>query len=205
MNPRHNMRPTDYPIKLFEDQKAWESWLARHGASKPGLWLRIAKKDSGLRSVNYAEALDVALCHGWIDGQKLPENDRTWLQKFTPRRARSIWSKINCEKTRALIAAGRMRPAGQAEIDRAKADGRWKAAYQPQASTRVPPDLAKALAASPKAKAFFAVLSSRNRFAILFRVTTAKKPETRMRRIKDFVARLAKGEAPYPQRDSHLD
>ncbi|HKR55450.1 MAG TPA: hypothetical protein VJS20_04065, partial [Gemmatimonadales bacterium] len=103
------MRPTDYPIKLFNDQKSWDSWLAKYGASKPGLWLRIAKKDSGLKSVNYAEALDVALCHGWIDGQKLPENARTWLQKFTPRRARSIWSKINCEKTRVLIAAGRMR------------------------------------------------------------------------------------------------
>src|SRR5690349_17640132 len=172
------MRPADYPIKLFIDQKSW---------------------DSCLRSVNYAEALDVALCHGWIDGQKLPENARTWLQKFTPRRARSIWSKINCEKTRALIAAGRMRPAGQAEIDRAKADGRWKAAYHPQRSNRVHPELAKALAKNPKAKAFFAVLSSRNRFAILFRVTTAKKPETRAKRIADFVARLARGEAPYPQ------
>jgi len=196
------MRPTDYPIKLFKDQKAWESWLTKYGASKPGLWLRIAKKDSGLRSVNYAEALDVALCHGWIDGQKLPENARTWLQKFTPRRARSIWSKINCEKTRALRAAGRMRPAGQAEIDRAKADGRWKAAYHPQRSTRVPPDLSKALAASPRAKAFFAVLSSRNRFAILFRVTTAKKPETRAKRIADFVSRLARGEATYPQQSA---
>ena len=196
------MRPTDYPIKLFHDQKSWDSWLARNGASKPGLWLRIAKKDSGLTSVNYAEALDVALCHGWIDGQKLPENARTWLQKFTPRRARSIWSKINCEKTRALRAAGRMRPAGQAEIDRAKADGRWKAAYHPQRSTRVPPDLSKALAASPRAKAFFAVLSSRNRFAILFRVTTAKKPETRAKRIADFVSRLARGEAPYPQQSA---
>lgn len=193
------MRPTDYPIKLFHGQKSWDSWLARNGASKPGLWLRIAKKDSGLKSVNYAEALDVALCHGWIDGQKLPENARTWLQKFTPRRARSIWSKINCEKTRVLIAAGRMRPAGQAEIDRAKADGRWKAAYHPQKSNRVHPELAKALAKNPKARAFFAVLSSRNRFAILFRVTTAKKPETRAKRIADFVARLARGEAPYPQ------
>lgn len=193
------MRPTDYPIKLFKDQKTWESWLAKYGASKPGLWMRIAKKESGLKSVNYAEALDAALCHGWIDGQKLPENARTWLQKFTPRRAKSIWSKINCEKTKALIAQGRMRPAGHAQIEAAKADGRWKAAYHPQASTRVPPDLSKALAANPKAKALFTVLSSRNRFAILFRVTTAKKPETRSRRIADFVARLARGEAPYPQ------
>jgi uncharacterized protein YdeI (YjbR/CyaY-like superfamily) len=193
------MLPTDYPIKLFKDQNAWESWLAKNGAAKPGLWLRIAKKDSGLRSVNYAEALDVALCHGWIDGQKLPENDKTWLQKFTPRRARSIWSRINIKKTEVLIAAGRMRTAGHAEIERAKADGRWKAAYHPQRSTRVPPELTRALAKSPKAEAFFAILSSRNRFAILFRVTTAKKPETRMKRIADFVARLARGEAPYPQ------
>lgn len=196
------MLPTDYSIKLFKDATAWESWLAKYGASKPGLWLRIAKKDSGLRSVNYAEALEVALCHGWIDGQKLPENARTWLQKFTPRRARSIWSKINCEKTENLIALGRMRPAGHAEIDRAKADGRWKAAYHPQKSNRVHPELAKALAKNPKAKAFFAVLSSRNRFAILFRVTTAKKAETRAKRIADFVARLARGEAPYPQRSA---
>jgi uncharacterized protein YdeI (YjbR/CyaY-like superfamily) len=196
------MLPKDYPIRLFKDAKAWESWLAKYGASKPGLWLRIAKKDSGLRSVKYAEALDVALCHGWIDGQKLPENGRTWLQKFTPRRARSIWSKINCEKTATLIALGRMRPAGHAAIERAKADGRWKAAYHPQKSNRVHPELAKALSRNPRAKAFFAVLSRRNRFAILFRVTTAKKPETRAKRIADFVSRLARGEAPYPQRSA---
>ncbi|HYK09578.1 MAG TPA: YdeI/OmpD-associated family protein [Gemmatimonadales bacterium] len=194
------MRPTDYPIKLFKDQKSWESWLARHGAKKPGLWLRIAKKDSGLKSVNYAEALDVALCHGWIDGQKLPENERTWLQKFTPRRAKSMWSKINIEKTKALIAQGRMRPAGRAEIERAKADGRWKAAYQPQRSNRIHPELGRALAKHPKAKAFFATLNRRNRFVIHFRITTAKKPETRAKRIADFIARLARGEAPYPQR-----
>jgi len=193
------MRPTDYPIKLFKDQKSWESWLTRHWDSVNGLWLRIAKKDSGLKSVNYAEALDVALCHGWIDGQKLPENDRTWLQKFTPRRARSIWSKINIGKTKVLIAAGRMRAGGHAQIEAAKADGRWKAAYHPQQSRRAPPALTRALAKNPKAKAFFATLSSRNRFAILFRVTTAKKAETRARRIQDFVARLARGEAPYPQ------
>lgn len=193
------MRPTDYPIKLFKDQESWASWLARNWAKADGLWLRIAKKESGLRSVNYAEALDVALCHGWIDGQKLPENARTWLQKFTPRRPRSIWSRINCEKTKVLIARGRMKKGGHAQIAAAKTDGRWKAAYEPQASTRVPPDLSKALAARPRAKAFFATLSSRNRFAILFRVTTAKKPETRARRIADFVTRLARGEAPYPQ------
>ena len=191
--------PTDYPIRLFKTPAAWEAWLVRHWARKPGLWLRIAKKNSGLTSVNYAEALEVALCHGWIDGQKLPENERTWLQKFTPRRARSMWSKINIGKTRVLIAAGRMRPAGQAEIDRAQADGRWKAAYHPQRSNRTHPELATALAKNPKAKAFFAILSRRNRFAILFRVTTAKKPETRARRIADFVARLARGEAPFPQ------
>jgi uncharacterized protein YdeI (YjbR/CyaY-like superfamily) len=193
------MRPRDYPIKLFKDQNSWGLWLIKNGAAKPGLWLRIAKKDSGLKSVNYAEALDVALCHGWIDGQKLPENDKTWLQKFTPRRARSIWSMINIKKTEVLIAAGRMRKGGHAAIAAAKGDGRWKAAYHGQAVARVPRDLVQALAQSPKAKALFAVLSSRNRYAILFRVTTAKKPETRMKRIRDFVARLARGDTPYPQ------
>jgi uncharacterized protein YdeI (YjbR/CyaY-like superfamily) len=194
------MRRTEYPIKLFKDRKSWESWLARHWARKPGLWLRIAKKASGLRSVNYAEALEVALCHGWIDGQRLSHDARTFLQKFTPRRSKSIWSKINIAKTRLLIAAGRMREGGHAAIKAAKADGRWNAAYQAQRLARVPRDLAAALAKRPAAKAFFATLSGQNRFAILFRITTAKKSETRSKRVIEFVAMLERGETIYPQR-----
>lgn len=194
------MPPTDYPIKLFKDRNSWESWLVKHWASKPGLWLRIAKKASGLKSVNYAEALEVALCHGWIDGQRLSHDARTFLQKFTPRRKKSIWSKINIAKTKVLIAAGRMRKGGHAAIAAAKADGRWKAAYQAQRIARVPRDLAAALARSPAAKAFFATLSGQNRFAIIFRITTAKKSETRTKRIIEFVAMLERREAIYPQR-----
>ena len=194
------MPRTDYPIKLFRDLKSWESWLAKHWARKPGLWLRIAKKASGLRSVNYAEAVEAALCHGWIDGQRLAHDARTFLQKFTPRRPRSIWSRINCEKVEALIAAGRMRHGGHAAVAAAKADGRWHAAYHPQRRARMPRELARALAARPKAKAFFATLSSQNRYAILFRITTAKKPETKTRRIVEFVAMLERGETLHPQR-----
>ena len=194
------MRPTDYPIKLFKDRKSWESWLAKHWAGKPGLWLRIAKKASGLRSVNYAEALEVALCHGWIDGQRRSHDARTFLQKFTPRRSKSIWSKINIAKTKVLIAAGRMREGGHAAIAAAKADGRWKAAYQAQRVARVPRELALALAKNPRAKTFFATLSGQNRFAVIFRVTTAKRAETRSKRVIEFVAMLERGETIYPQR-----
>lgn len=194
------MRPADYPIKHFKDRKSWETWLARHWDRAEGLWLRIAKKASGRRSVTHLEALDVALCHGWIDGQRLAHDARTFLQKFTPRRPRSIWSKINIEKTKTLIAAGLMRKGGHAAIAAAKADGRWAAAYQGQRVARVPRDLARALAEKPKARAFFATLSSQNRYAVLFRVTTAKKPETRARRIELFVAMLERGKTIYPQR-----
>ena len=194
------MPPTDYPIKLFKDQKSWESWLAKHWARKPGLWLRIAKKASGLKSVNYAEALEAALCHGWIDGQRLAHDAHTFLQKFTPRRPKSIWSKINIAKTKVLIAAGRMKQGGHAAIASAKADGRWKAAYQAQRIARVPRDLALALAKNPAAKAFFATLSGQNRFAIIFRITTARKSETLSKLVIEFVAMLERGETIYPQR-----
>ena len=158
----------------------------------------MAKKDSGIASVTHAEALEVALCYGWIDGQRKSEDERRFLQRFTPRTARSTWSKINRDKALKLIEEGRMQPAGLAEVERARADGRWEAAYDAQSVATVPPDLRAALDANPKAAAFFAKLDSRNRYAVLFRTQGAKKPETRARRIGQFVEMLAKGEKLYP-------
>jgi len=158
----------------------------------------MAKKDSGIASVTHAEALEVALCYGWIDGQRKSEDERHFLQRFTPRTARSTWSKINRDKALKLIEEGRMQPAGLAEVERARADGRWEAAYDAQSVATVPPDLQAALDANPKAAAFFAKLDSRNRYAVLFRTQGAKKPETRARRIGQFVEMLAKGEKIYP-------
>ena len=183
---------------LFEDRKAWEQWLAKNHRTSPGLWLRFAKKDSGLRSVSYKEALESALCHGWIDGQKRSDTEQTWLQRFVPRGKRSIWSKINRETAKRLMEAGRMKPAGLAEVERAKQDGRWAAAYEGQKKASVPDDLQAALDTNAKAKAFFATLDSKNRYAVLFRVHTAKKPETRARRIEQFVAMLARHEKLHP-------
>jgi uncharacterized protein YdeI (YjbR/CyaY-like superfamily) len=162
------------------------------------VWVRFAKKGSGIPSVTYAEALDAALCYGWIDGQSRSVDETWYLQKFTPRRARSIWSKRNREKVAALIESGRMRPAGLAEIDRAKADGRWDAAYDGPAAATVPDDLQAALDANPAAADSFAGLNGQNRYAILHRVQTAVKPETRARRIAQFVEQLARGETLYP-------
>lgn len=158
----------------------------------------MAKKDSGITSVNHAEALEVALCYGWIDGQRKAEDSKYFLQRFTPRTPRSTWSKINRDKALKLIEEGRMQPAGLAEVDRARADGRWDAAYDAQSVATVPPDLQAALNAKPKAAAFFAKLDSRNRYAVLFRTQGAKKPETRARRIAQFVEMLAKGEKIHP-------
>lgn len=186
------------PIKLFNSAATWEAWLARHHASAPGLWLRLAKTGQGLRSVTYPEALDAALCYGWIDGQKKRYDAHSWLQKFTPRGPRSLWSQINREKAQALIASGRMQPAGLAAIERAKHNGQWDAAYSSQKNTTLPYDLRAALAANPAAEAFFATLNSTNRYAILFRLQTAKKPETRARRLAQFVEMLARGEKLYP-------
>jgi uncharacterized protein YdeI (YjbR/CyaY-like superfamily) len=186
------------PTLSFETQKLWERWLAQNHQSSPGLWLRFAKKDSTLRSITHQEALEVALCYGWIDGQKRSESDTTWLQKFVPRGPRSIWSKINREAAAALIRCGRMQPAGLAAVERAKQDGRWAAAYEGQKKATVPADLQAALDKNPKAKAFFAALDSKNRYAVLFRVHTAKKPETRARRIEQFVSMLAKHEKLHP-------
>ena len=184
----------DLPIKSFKSEDAFAKWLESHHTKSRGIWLRIAKKDSGLSSVTYAQALDVALCYGWIDGQKRPYDETTWLQRFTPRSPRSVWSKINTGKVQTLIESGRMRPAGLAAVESAKADGRWESAYQPSKNAEIPADLQAALDANPKARAFFETLRGANRYAVIYRVSTAKKPETRARRIADFVERLARGE-----------
>jgi uncharacterized protein YdeI (YjbR/CyaY-like superfamily) len=179
------------PELSFAQPDDWAAWLALHHRSSPGVWLKLARKGSGVASVSYPEALEVALAWGWIDGQKQSHSDRFWLQKFTPRGPRSIWSKINRDKALALIASGQMKPAGLAAVEQARGDGRWKAAYAPQSRAKVPRDLQAALRASRAATAFFATLDSRNRYAILFRIQSAKKPETRARRIATFVEMLA--------------
>ena len=185
-------------ILLFEDQAAWEQWLALHHSSSPGVWLRLAKKGSAAATVTYAQALDAALCYGWIDGQKKPESDSAWLQRFVPRAKRSIWSRINRQKAIALVESGRMQPSGLAEMERAKKDGRWDAAYDSPSNATVPEDFQTALDKNAKARAFFATLESRNRYAVLFRIQTVKKPETRARRIREFVAMLARHEKFHP-------
>lgn len=182
----------------FLDQNAWEHWLTQHGETSAGIWLRLAKKGKGPPSLTYGQAVESALCHGWIDGQKKAESDDYWLQRFTPRTAKSIWSKLNCDRVEALIAAGRMLPSGMREIERAKADGRWAAAYTSPSNSVVPDDLQAALDANPKARAFFATLSGRNRYAILFRLQNAKRPETRLRKIEEFVGMLGRGETIHP-------
>jgi uncharacterized protein YdeI (YjbR/CyaY-like superfamily) len=190
--------PTEVPVVSFAETEAWSAWLASRHQSSRGVWIKIAKKVSGHASITYAEALEVALAWGWIDGQKGKLDEAWWLQKFTPRSSRSMWSKINCEKATALIAAGKMMPSGLAEVERAKKDGRWDRAYDSPSRASVPEDLEKALAKNPRAKKFFATLDSRNRYAILFRVQHAKKAETRARRIAQFVEMLAKGEKLHP-------
>jgi uncharacterized protein YdeI (YjbR/CyaY-like superfamily) len=191
---------------LFEHQQAWEDWLLRSHNLVPEVWVRLAKQGSkkktgnqaGLRSMTHAEALESALCFGWIDAQKKPENATAWLQRFTPRGKRSIWSKINCQKAMALVACGRMKDSGLKEILRAKQDGRWARAYDSSRTATVPEDFAAALDKSVKAKAFFATLESRNRYAILFRIQTVKKAETRARKITEFVAMLERQEKIHP-------
>src|SRR5215475_6195950 len=175
------------PVIGFATVAECESWFERHHADHRGFWLKIGKA-GGPRSVTYAEALQIALCFGWIDGQKRGLDDQHWLQRFTPRGSRGKWSQINRDKAESLIASGAMRPAGLREVERARADGRWAAAYESQGNATVPADLAEALAADPEAAAFFATLSSVNRYAILYRVHDAKRPETRARRIETFVA-----------------
>ena len=197
MTDKTNAR-AELPIVLFGDQAAWAGWLEHHQAEAPGLWLRHAKKGSGLASVSYAEALDVALCYGWIDGQKKSYDDLSWIQRWTPRGAKSIWSKINCGHIQRLIECNQMRPAGLAAVERAKQDGRWDAAYDSHSTATVPSDLQAALDSNAAASAFFATLNSTNRYAILFRIQTAKKPETRAKRIQQFIDMLTRQEKMHP-------
>ena len=184
----------DPPVLAFATAAEWEAWLAEHHGDEAGVWLRFAKKGSGITSVTYAEALDVALCWGWIDGQSRGLDERTYLQRFTPRRKRSLWSKRNREHVERLRAAGRMRPPGEAEVERAQADGRWDAAYDSPAGATVPEDLQAALDAAPAAAATFATLNAANRYAVIWRLQTAGKPETRARRLAQLVAMLERGE-----------
>lgn len=184
----------ELPVLSFQSKKKWSDWLAGQHDKSGGVWVKISKKDSGISSVTYEEALDVALCYGWIDGQKKGFDDQYWLQKFTPRGPKSIWSKINTEKAERLIASGEMKPAGLKAIELAKQDGRWNAAYEGQRTISVPDDFQAALDKNKKAKSFFATLNSANRYAILFRIHNVKKPETRARKIQQFVEMLERGE-----------
>ncbi|MFL5571736.1 MAG: YdeI/OmpD-associated family protein [Gemmatimonadaceae bacterium] len=182
------------PIRAFKTQQDFETWLEKNHATSPGIWVRIARKESGKKSLTYQQGVDTALCYGWIDAQKRPESESAWLQRFMPRRPRSIWSRINREKALALIASGRMKRAGLAEVERAKQDGRWEAAYDSASTATVPVDLQNELDRHPRAAEFFKTLDRTNRYAILWRVATAKKAETRARRIAKFIEMLEKGE-----------
>jgi uncharacterized protein YdeI (YjbR/CyaY-like superfamily) len=184
-------------VEFFASADEFEAWLEAHGAEAPEVLVRMAKKHTGVASLDWSGAVDVALCFGWIDGRAQRIDDDWFVQRFTPRRPRSTWSKVNRQKAEALIAAGRMRAAGLAEVERAQADGRWKAAYDGMATAAVPDDLAATLAAAGLTDAF-AALNSRNRYAILHRVQTAVRPETRARRIAKYVDMLAAGDTPYP-------
>ena len=186
--------PDDLPIRSFPSATAFGRWLAREHRKSPGMSLKIPKKDRGKAGPTYREALEEALRFGWIDSQKAKLDDDFYLQRFTPRGPQSRWSKINRKNVEALIAAGRMMPAGMKEVDAAKRDGRWKKAYASQSSAKVPADLKAALDANPKARAFFAELNAQNRFSILYRIQDAKRPETRARRIAKFVEMCARGE-----------
>jgi len=186
------------PTVFFASAADWEQWLEDNHAVSDGVWIRMAKKDSGIDSVRYPQVLDTALCFGWIDGRREALDERHFLQRFTPRRARSRWSRINREKVERLIADGKVRPAGLSEVERAKADGRWEAAYESQKTIAVPEDLRRELDSRPQAKAFFAELTSQNRYAILYRLQDVRRPETRARRLAKFVAMLEAGEKIYP-------
>jgi uncharacterized protein YdeI (YjbR/CyaY-like superfamily) len=190
--------PDDLPTLFFESAADWEAWLEAHHADSGGVWIKVAKKGSGIASVTTAEALELALCFGWIDSQRDKLDDEYFLQRYTPRTKASRWSRINRDAAERLISAGRMRPRGLTEVERAKADGRWDAAYEGSRTATVPDDLQRELDARPAAKAFFATLNSQNRFAILYRLQDAKKPETRARRLETFVAMLERGETIYP-------
>ena len=186
------------PTLFFASPAEWEEWLEKNHALSEGIWIKIAKKDADIESVRYPEVLESALCFGWIDARREALDRNHFLQRFTSRRPRSKWSQINRDTAERLIAHGRMRPAGLTEVERAKADGRWEAAYTGQRQSAVPDDLQRELAERPKANAFFAQLSSQNRYAILYRLQDAKRPETRARRLAKFVAMLEAGETIHP-------
>jgi uncharacterized protein YdeI (YjbR/CyaY-like superfamily) len=191
----------ELPELAVADAGAWRAWLGRHHETSPGVWLLLAKKGAeSPTSLRYQDALEEALCHGWIDGQTRSGDELSYRQRFTPRRQRSAWSRRNTRIADRLQAEGRMRPAGLAEVERAKADGRWEAAYAGAASIDMPPELEEALSAQPEAARAFEQLSGQNRYAILYRIATAKRAETRARRIEQFVAMLARGETIYPQK-----
>jgi len=192
------MGKMEVPIVSFPSADEFEKWLQARHASSDGVWLKLAKKGASKMSISYAEALDVALCYGWIDGQKDRVDDQHWLQRLTPRRAKSRWSKINRDKAQVLIDQGKMQPAGLREVEKAKADGRWDAAYEGQRAATIPDDLQMALDKNKKAREFFATLDSRNRYAILYRVQDAKRAETRARRIDKFVEMLSQHMTIHP-------
>jgi uncharacterized protein YdeI (YjbR/CyaY-like superfamily) len=181
---------TEGAARLFKAPAAWSAWLEKNHSRSSGIWLRLAKKNSGLKSLTHAEALETALCYGWIDGHKRAESEQAWLQRFCPRSAKSIWSKINREKALALIESGKMKPAGHEAIEQARRNGRWESAYDSPSRASVPHDFRTALGASPRANAFFENLDRANRYAILFRIQTGKKPETRTRNIQKFITML---------------
>ena len=188
----------DLPVLPFETWQDWEAWLAEHHAESKGAWLKLAKKGTNIPSVSYAEALDSALCYGWIDGQKGSFDEQYWLQKFTPRGPKSGWSKINCDKVAALMAAGRMQPAGLRQVELAKADGRWELAYDSQSKITIPEDFQRELDKNQAAQDFFKTLNSVNRYAVLYRIQVAKKPETRAALVQKFIGMLARHEKFYP-------
>jgi len=196
----------EHPPLTVPDVVAWRAWLSEHHHEPEGVWLRLAKKGTAEpTSLTYDEALEEALCHGWIDGQVRRLDERTYRQRFTQRRARSAWSRRNVGIVERLHGEGRMRPAGIAAVESAKSDGRWEKAYLGQAAIEVPADLAAALSATPAARAMFEVLTSQNRYAVLLRIDSAKRADTRARRIEQFVTMLARGETPHPQRRGHPD
>ncbi len=191
---------TDIPILPFATARKWQQWLSRHHGQTDGVWLQFFKKDSGTRTITYAEALDEALCYGWIDGQKKPCDEASWLQKFTPRRTGSNWSAINVGHAERLIKEGRMQESGMQQVEAAKKDGRWQQAYDGQHSASMPEDFLSALAKDKKAAAFFATLNKANLYSIAYRLQTAKKPETREKRTQLILEMLAKGESFHPQK-----
>jgi uncharacterized protein YdeI (YjbR/CyaY-like superfamily) len=188
----------DLPIVPFASRDAWEAWLEGRHATSEGLWIKFAKKGSGIESVTYDQAVEVALCYGWIDGQARKFDEDYWLQRFTPRRPRSKWSKVNRQKAMDLVKRGKMKAAGLREVERAKADGRWDTAYDAPSTATVPDDLRRELEKHEKAREFFATLNSANRYAMLHRIQDAKRPETRARRIEKYVAMLREGKRIYP-------